>query len=104
MQILRLVATIAIGGSLVTGCATAADLRAKGPSETFYVAKTPEEYRDCAFNHSPGTFSVSPYRNGWMISRNNVGPNVQFLEIMPEGEGTRVSSYGFHGSSKDFCV
>lgn len=96
----KLIAAIALAG-LLTSCATASDLRAKPPRENFFVAKTPAEYRDCVFNLSPSSLTVTPYQNGWMIARNDTGPNVAFVEIMPEGEGTRVTAYGrgMHGTA-----
>ncbi len=81
----------------LAGCATATDMREKGPDVTFLSEKTPEAFRDCLFGRAPNALSVSPYGSGWVVARNDIGPYVNFTEIMPEEGRARVSVFGARG-------
>ena len=82
----------------VAGCATNAEsLRAKGPGVVLHTAKSPEHFRDCMVGAAPSAVTATAYGEGWMVSRMDTHPYVNFVEIVPEGSGARISVFGARG-------
>ena len=84
---------IALAGISLTACATAEQVRANGPIETYEVAQTPEQVRDCLVRAHPHMMNVSPMGDGWIVGHSQ-NPNIAtYAEIQPVGEGAVVSVY-----------
>jgi hypothetical protein len=79
---------------LLASCATASDLREAGPSLVVTSTKKTEEIRDCLISRAPSGYAASPHAAGWMISRIDTGGFTNFIEALPEGDGSKVSVYG----------
>lgn len=91
----------------VAACATNAnDLRAKGPVVVLQTGKAPELFRDCLVGAAPSAVTATPFGQGWMVSRVDTHPFVSFVEIVPEGSGSRISVYGARGirTSSEQCL
>mgnify|MGYP001627698144 CR=1 FL=1 len=92
----------AICGVILTslgGCATQADMRAKGPVASWVVSMSVAEARDClADNWIGGLYgkSITPYGDGYRI-RNSSGQIFEFVEVQPSPEGTVISAYSAFG-------
>lgn len=96
-----------IAVSAMAGCATNADsLRADGPSAVLHTSKSPEGFRDCMVGAAPSAVTATAFREGWMVSRTDTHPFVNFVEIVPEGSGARISVFGARGIrvSAERCV
>lgn len=96
-----------IVASGIAGCATnAKGLRAAGPNAVLHTSKSPEGFRDCMVGAAPSAVTATAFGEGWMISRIDTHPFVNFVEIVPEASGARISVFGARGIriSAERCV
>ena len=84
---------IILAALALSGCATNAQVREAGPIDSYVVAQSPEEVRDCIVGTSPLSNSASPYKAGWLVSSTMNRNITSFAEIERAGEGTSVKVF-----------
>lgn len=77
----------------LAGCATNAQVREAGPIDSYMVAESPEEVRDCIVGNSPLSNNASPYKSGWLVSSTANRNITSFAEIERVGGVTSVKLF-----------